>query len=570
MEFKLFYEITSVLVVAGLIAVLVSMLKQPSIIAYIITGLIIGPFGYYQIRHNGVLDSLGVIGITLLLFMVGLELDLKRIKQLGKVSLYTGIGQIIFTAVIGFFICRLLDFSNTASLYIATALTFSSTIVAVKLLGEKKDLQSLYGRIVVGFLIVQDFVALGILLVLGNSHSGGSDLFRALPTWQYLLTLLVKVLIIVLLLVWLSKKVFPRFLDHLGKSDELLLVFALAWALGLASLMSLPFVGFSLETGGFLAGLALANSHVHYEIGARIKSLRDFFIIIFFIVFGAQLVFDGIGQLILPAVVLSLFVLIAKPLILMVIMGWLGYKPRTSFSASATIAQISEFSFVLVALGSRLGHVSNDVLGLVALVGIITIAGSSYMILFAGKLYNWFYPALKVFDFRDGSAERSIQEEILKKHIVLVGANRLGAHLVDVLKNLKHPFVIVDFDPTVSKIHIDGGLNVICGDITDPSIQEQINLPEARLIISTIPDFKDNLALLEAVKKSADSFQKIPKLIFAAQNEAEAKHFYENEIDYVISPHFISSLHLAKILEEGLRYNNLRKLRESHLRIMQS
>lgn len=568
MEFKLFYEITSVLVLAGLIAMLISLLKQPSIVAFILTGLVVGPFGYYQLHQSGVLDVLGQIGVTLLMFMVGLELDFQRVKQLGKVAVYTGLGQIVFTAAIGYALVRLLGFNNLSSWYIALALTFSSTIIVVKLLGEKKDLQSLYARIVVGLLIVQDFVALGILLFLGGSNAAQADVFRVLPTWQYLVAVFVKALLIILLLMWVSKRVFPKFLNRLGKSDELLLVFSLAWALGMAAFMSLPVVGFSLEIGGFLAGLALANSQLHYEIGARIKSLRDFFIILFFIVFGTKLVFIGIGSLIVAAVALSLFVLVGNPLILMLIMGAMGYKPRTAFFAGVTVAQISEFSFVLVALGNRLGQIGDDVMALVTLVGIITITGSSYMILYSSKLYEWLKTPLSWFDFRNSNLEERFKETTLKNHVILAGINRLGSHLILSLNKQNTALVLVDFDPELAVKYAKQGFFVVCGDITDPYIQEQINLSEARLIISTVPALEDNLALLDAVNKASLGKKRKPKLIFVAQNEAEARHLYEQEIDYVLSPHFIGGLHLAKILEEDHNFKGLKKLREHHLKIM--
>jgi Kef-type K+ transport system membrane component KefB len=498
--------------------------------------------------------------------MVGLELDFKRIKQLGKVSLAAGLGQIVFTFALGFMISLLLGFSSLASVFIAIAISFSSTIVVIKLLTEKKDLQSLYGRICVGFLLVQDFVAMGILLILGSSAANSHDVFAQLPGWQFALALFVKALIITLMLVWLSRNIFPRFMNRLGKSDELLLIFSLAWALGMAALISSPLVGFSLEVGGFLAGLALANSHIHFEIGARIRSLRDFFIVIFFIVFGTKLVFSGITTLFVPALILSLFVLIGNPLIIMLILGYLGYKPRTSFFASMAVAQISEFSFIVVALGNRLGYVPDQVLSLVTLVGIITITASSYMIINSHKLYAWLRPFLEKFDFQHGSAEKKSNEELLKNHTVLVGVNRLGSHLVNVLQNTKHQLVLVDFDPLVAGNYVQKGYNVICGDITDPYIQEQVNLEQARLIISTVPDFDDNLMLAEAVRLSTSGKTKRPKLIFVAQNEQEVKDFYGQDIDYVLSPHFIGGLHLAKLLEEDQAFKELKKLKARHLK----
>lgn len=568
MDFSLFYEITAVLVVAGLIAMLVSYLKQPSIIAFILTGLIVGPFGYLKLHQSGVLDVLGQIGITLLLFMVGLELNFRHIKQLGKVALVTGLGQILFTASIGYFIVKALGFSHIPALYIAIALTFSSTIIVVKLLAEKRELQSLYARICVGFLIVQDFVALGILIFLGGSGSSLGDPFRQLPIWQFSMVSIIKALILTLLLLWTSKLIFPKLLNRFQKSDELLLIFSLAWALGLATFMSFPIIGFSFEVGGFVAGLALANSQVHYEISARIKSLRDFFIIIFFIVFGTKLVFAGVGVLLLPAILLSIFILIGNPLIMMFIMGAMGYSPRTSFFAAVTVAQISEFSFVVVALGNRLGHVSEEVLGLVTIVGLITIAGSSYMILYSRQLYEILQKYLRWFDFKKSRAENGFKEKKFKNHFVLAGANRLGSRFLHGLSQGKNQLLIVDFDPHIAKIHKDAGFEVICGDVTDPYIQDRANLRDSKLIVSTLPDLEDNLALISAIKSQVGENKQYPKLIFLAQNDFETKYLYDKKVDYVLSPHFIGGLHLANILQDGQNFKALKKLRENHLKII--
>lgn len=563
----LFFELTVVLTLAGIIAYLVSFFKQPSILAYIITGLILGQFGYHSLQGTEVFHALAQVGITLLLFMVGLELDLKQLRTIGRTALYTGFGQVIFTTAIGFAILKLLGFATTASLFIAPALTFSSTIIIVKLLSQKKDLQSLYGKIVVGIFLVQDFVAVFILLSLSSVSPESAGIYSGLPAWQNIILTLVRALILVLLIMWMSAKVFPKIINRIGKSEELVLIFALAWALGLAAFVSLPVVGFSLEIGGFLAGLALAGSAVHYEISARIKPLRDFFLILFFIVLGSGFMLADVASMSGKAIALSLFVLIGNPLIVMVLLAMQGYKPRTGFLAGVTVAQISEFSLILVALGLKMGLLNSSEVGLVTMVGIGTIAISSYMIMNSNSLYEYLKPLLKVFDFRKGSAEKNLKETVLSGHIILVGAHRLGKHLVEALKKQNRMFVLVDFNPEIVEGYLKQGLAALCGDIADPYIQEQVNLPQARLIISTVPDLNDNLALIDAVKKTAKKLR--PKLIFAAQDEAEIKELYSQEIDYVISPHFMSGLHLAKILEEDHTFRGLKKLRESHLKILE-
>lgn len=565
---NLFFELTIILILAGLVSFLVSLLKQPSVIGYILTGLIVGPLGYYRLQQGDVFSTMAEIGITLLLFMVGMQLDVSQLKRLGKTSLLVGMGQILFTTVIGFGILRLLGFGLVASLYIAPALTFSSTIIVVKLLGEKKDMQSLYGKLVVGIFLTQDFVAILILIALSSLGSAGSGFYASLPLWQSLMMALIRGLILVLCVWWLSAKVFPKVLQHIGNNDELMLVFSLAWALGLASLVSLPVMGFSLEIGGFLAGLSLARSGVHYEISGKIKPIRDFFIIIFFIVLGSGLVLDNLWSISRPAIILSLFVLIGNPLIVMVLLGTLGYKPRTGFLAGVTVAQISEFSLILVTSGLQLGHLRQAEVAMVTMVGIITIAVSSYLIMYASQIFDRIKSVLQVFDFRKGSAERHSHTASLKNHIVLIGVNRLGHHLVDVLHKQKKTFVIVDFNPEVVERYVQKGFLAVCGDATDEVVQEQANLSSAKLIISTVPDFNDNLALLHAVRRVTAHKRFHPKLIFIAQDETETKMLYDAGVDYVISPHFMGGLHLAKILDSRELSSGLKKIREHHLSIL--
>jgi len=565
---SLFFELTTVLILAGLVSFLVSLLKQPSIVGYIITGLIVGPLGYYRLQQGDAFSALAQIGITLLLFMVGLQLDLSQLKRIGRTALMVGVGQVFFTSLIGYFILRALGFSAESSLYIAPALTFSSTIIVVKLLSEKKDLQSLYGKLVVGIFLTQDFIAILLLILMSSLGQNSPTIYSGLPLWQNIIMAFVRGLVLILVVWWLSAKVFPKILQHIGNNDELMLVFSLAWALGLASFVSLPIMGFSLEIGGFLAGLSLARSGVHYEISGKIKPIRDFFIIIFFIVLGSGLVLENLGAITFPAIVLSLFVLIGNPLIVMILLGLCGYKPRTGFFAGVTVAQISEFSFILVTAGLGLGYLHQQDVALVTLVGMITIALSSYMIMYSAELYEILKPLLAVFDFRKGAAEKHLHSVPLKNHIILVGAHRLGHHLIYALQKQKTPFVIVDFNPEIIERYAEQGVLAICGDITDSFVQEQVNLQQAKLVVSTVPDFNDNMSLLNSIRRLCAGKRSRPKLIFIAQDEAETKTFYEEGIDYVISPHFMGGLHLAKILESREVALGLKKLKSQHLQML--
>ncbi len=563
---SLFIEFSIILILAGVVSYLVSLLKQPSIIGYIITGLIIGPLGYYHLQNEDVFAGLAQIGITLLLFMVGMQLDIGQLKKIGKTALFVGLAQVSFTSILGYFVLRVLNFSSSTALYMAPTLAFASTIIVVKLLGEKKDLQSLYGKLVVGIFLTQDLVAILILISLSSLNSTSGGIYSSLPLWQSLIMALVRALILILTVWWMSAKVLPKVVKNIGHNDELMLVFSLAWALGLATFVAMPLIGFSLEIGGFLAGLALGRSGVHYEIGGKIKPIRDFFIMIFFIVLGSEIYISNIGELVLPALALSAVILFATPLFVIIMLGFFGYKPRTSFLAGVTVAQISEFSLILVASGKELGKLGQNEVALITLVAMITISMSSYMIMYSAQIYEKLKFILVYFDFKKGSAEKHLHTVILKNHIILVGAHRLGHHLIASLIKNKTSFIIVDFNPEIVEKYNREGMLAVCGDITDSYIQEQISLENAKMIVSTVPDFNDNLAIIDTIEH-LDRRRK-PKLIFLAQDEIETKILYGKKVDYVISPHFMGGLHLAKLLGDKDGLLGLKKLREHHLEIL--
>jgi len=566
---QLFVEFAIILILGGIVAFFVSLLRQPSIIGYIITGLIVGPFGYYQMRQSDVFSALAQVGVTLLLFMVGMQLDISQLKKIGRVAVLTAVLQVGFAAVVMYALLKSLGFSTSACLYLAPAFTFASTIIVVKLLGEKKDLQSLYGKMVIGIHLTQDLIAILLLIFLTTLGTGGEPtIYTGLPLWQSLVMVIVRSLILLLVLWWVSLKVLPKIVRSIGHNDELMLVFSIAWALGLATFFALPFVGFSLEIGGFLAGLALGRSGVHYEISGKVKPIQDLFIMIFFILLGTHLLFYNLGGLIKPALIISAAVLIINPLIILIALGFFGYKPRTGFFTAMTVGQVSEFSLILVASGLALGRLQNRDVELATLVAMITIAISSYLIMYSAQVYEWLKGPLRFFDFKGGAAERHQHTVVLKNHIILVGVHRLGHYLVPELTRQSTPFVIVDFDPNVVEKYSQEGLFVICGDITDDFVQEQANMPAAKMVISTLPDFNDNISLLHSIHRHTARRRIKPKLIFSAQDETQTKILYENGVDYVISPHFMGGMHLAKILGGKDKSFGLQKLREGHLEIL--
>ena len=329
------------------------------------------------------------LGVVVLLFMVGLNLSPKIFREVGKVSIVTGLGQIFFTSLIGFGISYSLGFSTLVSLYVAVALTFSSTIIILKILSDKDDLDTLYGKISIGFLLVQDVVAM-IALVALSSFSRidaveGISYINVLAGFFFLF-----------FIGGLAYKLLPRIMRHVAVSQEYLMLFSLGWCLFLAVVFFK--LGLSMEIGALLAGIFLSISPYRYEIYSKIRPLRDFFIFLFFILLGSQMVFSNLDEYILPIIVFSAFILIGNTLIVAFLMGRLGYTKKTGFLAGLTVAQISEFSLILVALGVRLGHLSDEVLSMVTVVGLITIAGSTYAMIYVDKYYHLISRFLTIFE----------------------------------------------------------------------------------------------------------------------------------------------------------------------------
>ncbi|MBI2621505.1 MAG: cation:proton antiporter [Candidatus Levybacteria bacterium] len=532
-----YIDLTIVISLAAFTTIVFRFLKQPPILAYILTGVVLGPLALIHINDAEAMRSLAEIGITLLLFMLGLELRFSELKSVGKISIITGIGQIVFTTIIGFLIATFLGFSQIASFYIAIALTFSSTIIIVKLLSDKRDLNSLYGKISVGFLLVQDFVAI-IALIFLSGFSAESNV-----SYNDFLIIILKAVVLFGWVILLSKKLLPYLINKIAHSSETLFLFSLAWAFGIAAVVSSPSIGFSIEIGGFLAGLALANSYESYQIITKIRPLRDFFITIFFVTLGMGLLLSDFSTILVPGIILSLFVLIGNPIIVMVLMGFLGYKKRTGFLAGLTVAQISEFSLIVMFMGNRIGHVSDQHVALITFVGAVTFVMSTYMILNGNLLYKIFSPYLDIFE-REDVREKNLKTKDFKNHVILVGVRRMGEGILEALLKNKEDFVAVDFDPDVIEKLKEKGIDSFFGDIADSEIQELVSLDKARLVISTVSDIEDNLILLQNIRK----LTKKPKTVMLALEKHEAQELYSQGADYVVVPHIAGGHHLAKIL----------------------
>lgn len=520
-----FGQIAAILAIAAVIGGLATLLRQPLIVAYIIVGVIVGPAVFGLVTATDQVALLAKVGIAILLFLVGLKLDLHLIRSIGKIALLTGLGQVVFTSVVGFGIILLLGFDLVAAIYIAVALTFSSTIIIVKLLSDKRELDELHGRIAVGFLIVQDLVviiAMIAIVALGTPGDGG--------TGQQILIIVVGGVAFLVSVALLAKFVIPSLLDFIARSRELTLLFAVAWAISLAFISSA--LGLSMEVGAFIAGVALASTPYRDILGASLVNLRDILILFFFIELGASLSFANAIDQLGSALVLSAFVLIGNPLIVMIIMGVMGYQKKVSFKAGLVVAQISEFSLILIALGFSLGQVDESVLSLVTMVGIITIALSTYLILYSEQIYQRIAPALSIFE-KKGVALNAVTEQMAHPYdAIIIGAGRFGGEIIQGLRDRGAHVLVVDHDPYVLRRLRESGVETLYGDVGEPEFAGHLPLHETNAIICAVPDQVANLVLLEGVRRLGFKGQ----VCLTALDERAAAAFTEHDDVRVMRP----------------------------------
>lgn len=480
-----FYEISALLILAAAVGTLGLLLRQPMIVSFIAVGVLAGPSALDLVHSSEQIELLAELGVAVLLFLVGLKLDLKLVRTLGTVALATGLGQVAFTSIVGFVIALALGWSPLAAAYISVALTFSSTIIIVKLLTDKKEVDSLHGRVAIGFLIVQDLAVILAMLVLSAFGVGGQG--ESGPLGQVIQVLGYGAVMLVLVGIFIRYLADPL-VSRIARSSELLIIFAIAWAAFLAAMAD--FAGLSKELGGLLAGVSLASTEFREAIIARLSALRDFLLLFFFIALGTQLDLGLLGTQVVPAIVLSAFVLVGNPLIVMIIMGILGFRKRTGFLAGLTVAQISEFSLIFVAMGLSLGHVDSDALGLVTLVGLITIAMSVYMISYSHSLYRILEPLLGVFErripFRENGTESVVTSR--RHNIILFGLGRYGEAIADHLQAANQHILAVDFNPDVVRRWRRKGFDVIYGDATDEEFIATLPLQHPEWVVSAMPE----------------------------------------------------------------------------------
>jgi len=417
-----------------------------------------------------------------------------------------------------------LGLAPVTAAYVAVALTFSSTIIIVKLLSDKGEVDELHGRIAIGFLIVQDIAVVVAMIALT-----AIDTATGTPPIQQVLEVLLRGAVLLGGLGAVMRWVLPRVVHRMARQSELLVLFAIAWAVGLASVT--VWLGFSEEVGAFLAGVALASTSYREAIGGRLVPLRDFLLLFFFLDLGSTLELGLAGEQILAATVLSVFVLVGNPLIVMAIMGTMGYRKRVSFLAGLTVAQISEFSLILAALGRDLGYIDPGTVGLITTVGIITITASTYLITYSHQIYARLEPLLDVFERRQPSPEPRAATAA-SPQVIVVGLGRFGREIVDELLPLGLDILVVDFDPLRIRAWQEQlQVEMMYGDAEDPELPAALPLHHVSWVISAVRTVDANVAVVKHLRSCGFA----GSIAVVAHTDAEATELQEAGADLAVN-----------------------------------
>lgn len=552
---NILFEIGIIIILAGIGAYIARLLKQPLIPAYIIMGIVLGPV-LNMITDKAMIASLSEIGIAFLLFTVGLELNIKKLKEVGSVAT---VGALIHMGIlfgISHFAFNILGYDNLTCIYIGLILMFSSTLVVVKLLSDKRELDTLHGRIIIGILLMQDIVAVVAMSLLNSIGKSG----LSSVAWMF-----IQGIFIFFVGLALAKIVFSTVFRFAARHDELLFILSIMIMFFFALLYS--YIGFSIVIGAFIAGLLLGSLPYNFEIVGHVRGIKDFFAVIFFVSIGLSLIPVNIGRIIIPLLVMLALTIIALPIITMFVLAIFGYKKRTAFLISISLAQISEFSLIIASMGLSKGHISSDIFSLTVIFAIVTLSMTAYLIKFDDKLYQLIGRRITWFEgLSKHNKEMSYIEEGTKYQVVLIGCDRTGYSILRKLKKMKKKAVVIDLNPDIIKKLVDEKVSCMYGDAGDTEILNRLNLEDIELIISTIPEHQDSMLLIKKVRELNPQ----AVIIVTSYNADDALELYSQGADYVIVPHFLGGEHLSLLLEDMTTdLKKFLKIKLDHIRALE-
>jgi len=551
------FEIGLIILIATILAYLARLSKQPLIPAYILAGLLIGPIGLGLIKDISLIKALSEMGIAFLLFVIGLEINVKKLKQVGIVSIIAGLIQVLLVFIAGFFVASYLGFEQITSIYIGLILTFSSTMLVVKLLSDEENIDTLHGRIILSILLIQDLLIIIALTLLNiTKESFSLDLIGFA---------LLKTLLIVAGTFLITKYLSLVILKYAAKSKELLFLVSISFLFLFAMIAYL--FEFSIAIGAFVAGIGLASTHYSVAIKSRVEPIKDFFATIFFVSLGMQLVLTNIDKLFEPLIIFLLISLLLKPIILFFIIVLSGYQNKVSFLTGLSLGQTSEFSLILAIEGLALGMISQEIFSLAIILAVSTMVITSYTIKHSTGIYLLFSGILKPFD-KLALIKRKLEytKKGAKTKIALFGCHRMGGLFLETFRKSDKKLIVIDHNPTIIEKLNQEKVSCIYGDISSREILDKLDFKNLEIVISTVPNDEENMFLIEYIKSINPNII----MIVTADHLGQAFDLYDYGADYVIIPHLLSGEAISGILKRIMKSKKeISKIKQLHLKYLE-
>ena len=539
--------------VAAVFGLLGWQLRQPLILAYLVAGVVVGPIGLRWVTNLESIQTVAEIGLILLLFVIGLEIDLKKLAAAGPPMLITGALQVPVCIALGLgffaFIGQRVGGGDYSLLYLAACMSLSSTLVVVKLLNDRMELDTLPGRITLGVLVIQDLWAVAMLAVQPNISN---------PNLAPLAFSLGKGVLLVVGALAIARFVLPFLFRSVAKAPELILVTALAWCFFLAGIASV--VGLSREMGALIAGVSLSTFPYSMDVMAKAVSIRNFFVTLFFVALGMQIPIPTIDMLLL-VLASSVFVVVSRVVVVpMLYFFKLGL--RNSIVPAINLAQVSEFSIVIAFLGLSTHQIKSDILAVVILTFAVTSVGSTYMINASHAIQKALAGALKRVGLKDLDTEAGEKAEAEAQFpVVFLGFFRDASSIlyefehegaVEDAQEFIRKIMVIDFNPTVMRELRRRGIKVVYGDIAHADTLHHAGVEKAELVVSSITDDvlrgTSNLRLLHTVKQHSPH----ARVVLTTDHIPQALRFYEAGADFVFIPRLYSAAAVARLLKKGL------------------
>ena len=478
-DYQLLLHLGFIVITAATFAFLGKLIRMPTIVGYILAGVVLGPL-LKLIEIDDSLDLISELGIALLLFLVGLELSFEKIKDLGRVALILGGCQVLLTAIGGTLVAYSMGFGLIEAIFLGGTVTFSSTVVVIKLLDQKGVMNRLYARISVALFLAQDIVVIGALTVL--TGFGGSEPLTPMEMVINFSQAFGGMALLLTLALIAARYLLPKPFAWAARSPDTVFIWALCWCF-LVVMLAHQF-HLSVEIGAFLAGIAIAQLPIHEDLHRRLHPLMAFFIAVFLVTLGVKMDLSSFSRVWPAALGLSAFVLLIKPLIVFNILARIRFSEYTAFQTAVATGQVSEFAFILLALGATTGLIGADIVALGGLVGIITIALSSYLIIHSEALYRLFARTgvLRIFRAKQEDDVEALRHR--KAHSIVVGMNALGREIVQQLTQRGERVLAIDTDP--NKLEGLGTADILIGNVEYQSVVEEIGLREAKIVVSAL------------------------------------------------------------------------------------